>query len=213
MIGNAFLTGVIAFVIGYLFGSIPTAYLLTKWKTGQDIRKVGGGNVGGLNTFKAVSKPLAIAVIAIDVAKGAAVILITHYGLKLDQPFVLLASIAAIIGHNWMVWLKFTGGKGLGVTIGTMLVLLPVYHYFWQLVIFIGIIVLMLAITRNIALSSTIALLSLPFIMWLYPPHSGQGQMVIWSLALGLIILAKFTPTMLRALHKDSDVKHYIKGS
>ena len=213
MIGNAFLTGVIAIVVGYFFGSIPTAYLLTKLKTGQDIRKLGGGNVGGLNTFKVVSKPLAIAVIAIDIAKGAAVVLLTFYALKLDQPFVLLSGIAAIVGHNWMVWLKFNGGKGLGVTIGTMLVLLPVYHYYWQLVIFIGILLVVLAFTRNIALSSTIALVGLPFIIWLYPPHTNQGQMVIWSLALGLIILAKFTPTALRALRKDSNVKHYIKGS
>jgi glycerol-3-phosphate acyltransferase PlsY len=213
MVGNAFLTVVIALSIGYLFGSIPTAYILTKWKTGRDIRKLGGGNVGGLNTFKAVSKSLAIAVIAIDIAKGAAVILITFYTLKFDQSFVLMSSIAAVIGHNWMVWLKFSGGKGLGVTIGTLMVLLPVYNYFWQLVIFIGILVIMLAITRNIALSSSASLLGLPFIMWLYPPRTGQGQMIIWSLVLGLIILAKFTPTMLRALSRDSNVKHYIKGS
>jgi glycerol-3-phosphate acyltransferase PlsY len=213
MVGNSFLTGVIALVIGYVFGSIPTAYLLTRWKTGHDIRKLGGGNVGGLNTFKTVSKSLAVAVVVIDLTKGAAAILITFYALKLDQPFVLIASLAAVIGHNWMVWLKFNGGKGLGVTVGTMLVLLPGYQYTWQLVIFLGILVIMLVFTRNVALSSGTALLGLPFIMWLFPPRTGQGQMVIWSLALGLIILIKFTPNMLRALGRDPNLKHYIKGS
>jgi len=213
MIGNAFLTGIIASVIGYLLGSIPTAYLFTRWKTGKDIRKLGGGNVGALNTFKSVSKMLAVVVIVIDLAKGAAAALVTYYALRFNQPYVLLACLAAVAGHNWMVWLKFTGGKGMGTTIGTMAVTMPVYHYYWQLVIFLGALVIVLLVTRNIALSSSIALLCLPFIIWLYPPRTSQGLMVIWSVLLGLIILIKFTPTMLRALSKDPNMKHYIKGS
>jgi acyl phosphate:glycerol-3-phosphate acyltransferase len=210
MIGNTFWTSIIALVIGYLIGSIPTAYLLTRWATGQDIRKLGGGNVGALNTFKEVSKPLAIGVVVIDIAKGAAAALITCYLLRLDQPYVLMSAIGAVIGHNWMVWLKFSGGKGMGATIGAMVVILPVYHYYWELLMFAGIIIIILAFTRNIALSNTVALVGLPFIFWLFT-HS--GQMVTWSVVLGLIILVKFLPTMFKALAKDSHVKNYIKGS
>ncbi|HXX59377.1 MAG TPA: glycerol-3-phosphate acyltransferase, partial [Dehalococcoidales bacterium] len=133
MVGDAYLTVFIALVTGYLLGSIPTAYLLTRWKTGRDIRQLGGGNVGGLNTFKAVSKPLAVAVVITDLAKGAAVILVTYFLFKFDRPYIVLSALAAVAGHNWMAWLKFSGGKGMGPTIGTMAVMLPVYHYYWQL--------------------------------------------------------------------------------
>jgi len=69
MIINGFLTIIVAVVIGYLFGSIPTAYILTKLTTGKDIRKLGGGNVGTLNTFLQVGHRTAILVALIDICK------------------------------------------------------------------------------------------------------------------------------------------------
>ena len=88
MIGNWVLTTLIVVVIGYFIGSIPTAYLATRLKTGQDIRKLGGGNVGGLNTYKEVGLVPALIVALIDIAKGAAVAAIAYWPLHLDQPLV-----------------------------------------------------------------------------------------------------------------------------
>ena len=210
MIVNEFVTALIVFIIGYFFGSIPTAYLVTRLKTGRDIRKLGGGNVGGLNTFKEVGTLPAIFVTFVDIGKGAAVVAITHWAMHLDEPYVLLAAIAAVIGHNWMVWLKFSGGKGMGVSIGALFVIMPIYGYTLELAIFLAIIVVPLVITRNVALSMGIGLLSLPFIFWLGGTHS--GLLVVWSVIVALIIAGKFLPTALKALSKTTDVKGFIKG-
>ena len=210
MIVNEFFTVLIVIIIGYFLGSLPTAYIATRLKTGKDIRKLGGGNVGGLNTLKEVGLIPAIIVTLIDIAKGATVVAITHWGLNLDKPYVLIAATAAVIGHNWMVWLKFSGGKGMGASIGALLIIMPVYGYALGLGIFLAIVVIPLLLTRNIALSMGIGLLTLPFIFWLSGTHS--GMLVIWSVVIGLIIAAKFTPTALRALSKTKNVKDFIKG-
>jgi acyl phosphate:glycerol-3-phosphate acyltransferase len=210
MIVNEFVTVLIVIIIGYFLGSIPTAYIATRLKTGKDIRKLGGGNVGGLNTLKEVGLVPAIIVTLIDIAKGAAVVAIAHWGLNLDRPYVLIAAVVVVIGHNWMVWLKFSGGKGMGASIGALLIIMPIYGYALGLGIFSAIVVIPLLLTRNIALSMGIGLLALPFIFWLSGTHS--GMLVIWSVVIGLIIAGKFLPTALRALKKTKDVKDFIKG-
>jgi glycerol-3-phosphate acyltransferase PlsY len=211
MIVNEFLTVLIVIIIGYFLGSIPTAYIVTRLKTGKDIRKLGGGNVGGLNTFKEVGLVPAVIVTLIDISKGAAVVAITHWALRLDRPYVLLAAIATIIGHNWMVWLKFNGGKGMGASIGVLVIIMPIYGYSLGLAIFSVIVAIPLLLTSNIALSMGLGLLSLPFIFWLGGTHS--GMLVIWSVVIGLIIAGKFTPTALRALAKTKNIKDFIKGN
>ncbi|MDP2919775.1 MAG: glycerol-3-phosphate acyltransferase [Dehalococcoidia bacterium] len=210
MVVNAFVSGLIAILTGYFLGSFPSAYLFTRWITGKDIRKLGGGNIGGLNTFKEAGILPAIAVAVFDVGKGALAVAITHYTMHLDKPYVLMSALGAVMGHNWMPWLKFSGGKGMGATVGTLVLILPVYGYTKELAIFAAFIAMPLLITRNIALSNGIGLLALPFIAWL-SMHS--GTMVVWSIALGLIIAVKFTPTALAALQKNPNIKDYIKGS
>jgi len=91
-----------------------------------------------------------------------------------------------------MVWLKFSGGKGMGTTIGALAVLLPVYGYWPGLLIFFGIILIPYVITHNIAISMCIALVCLPFITWL-GMNSGTGT--IMAVILGLVIGIKFLPT------------------
>jgi glycerol-3-phosphate acyltransferase PlsY len=108
------------------------------------------------------------------------------------------------------LWLKLTGGKGMGAMVGGFVTIIPLYGHLKELGVFLGIILIVVAITRNVALSNGVALVGLPFICWL-SIHS--ATFVIWSIALGLIIAAKFLPTALRALAKDSNIKHYIKGS
>ena len=210
MVVNEFLTILIVFILGYFLGSIPTAYIATRLKTGKDIRKLGGGNVGGLNTFKEVGRGTAIIVTLIDMCKGAAVAAITHWILNLDKPYVLIAVMAAVIGHNWMVWLKFSGGKGMGLIAGTLLIIMPIYGYTPELGIIIATVIVPFLLTRNVALSMGIGLLVLPFLFWLGGNHS--GMLVMWSVAIALIVAAKFLPTALRALAKNKNIKDYLKG-
>jgi len=207
MIVNDFVTGFIAIIIGYLLGSIPSAYIVTRLAKGKDVRQLGGGNVGGLNVFREVGPWPALAAGIVDVSKGAAAVVIAHWLLAIPPLFVLLAGLAAVVGHNWMVFLKFSGGKGMGPTIGALAVVMPLYGYWQGLLIFFGIILIPFIITRNVALSMGIALLALPFITWL-GMHSGIGT--IMAVVLGLVVAIKFTPTARAALAKSKTKKEFI---
>ncbi len=211
MIANEFVTGLVAFLIGYALGSIPSAYLFTRWISGSDIRRLGGGNVGGLNTFREVGALPGIGVVVMDIAKGAAAVAIAHWLLNLDPVYVFIAAGASVVGHNWMVWLKFTGGKGMGAAIGSLMVLMPIYGYVVGLWVLLGIILVPLVAIRNVALALGIGLVSLPFIAWLGGgKHS--GMFVIWSVIIGLTIAAKFSPTAVKALKQTTGVKAFIRG-
>jgi glycerol-3-phosphate acyltransferase PlsY len=197
-----------AIILGYLLGSIPTAYLATRVATGgKDIRRLGGGNVGGLNVYREVGFLPAAVVAIVDLAKGAAAVAIAYWLLAVPQPFVLAAAVAAVVGHNWMVWLKFSGGKGMGATIGSLAVLLPLYGYPWGLAIFFAVVLIPFAITRNVALSMGVGLVSLPFIGWL-GMHS--APFIIFSVVLGLTILVKFIPTARRTATRTRSVKKFV---
>jgi glycerol-3-phosphate acyltransferase PlsY len=189
----------LAIIIGYLLGSIPSAYLITRIIKGGDIRRMGGGNVGGLNVFREVGLGAALLVGVIDFGKGAAAVAIALWGLGVPDAYVLLAGLAAVIGHNWMIWLKFSGGKGMGATIGALMVLLPAYGYALQLGIFCAVIIVPLLLTRNVALSMFLGLASLPIIVW-FGVDDGREFATIMSVALLLVIIAKFLPTALAAL-------------
>jgi len=199
--------GIIAVVLGYLLGSIPSAYIATRLATGKDVRRLGGGNVGGLNVYREVGAiPAAVAGIA-DVCKGAAAVAIAQWLLGVSLPFVLAAALAAVVGHNWMVFLKFSGGKGMGASIGALFVLLPVYDYPLGLAFFFGIVLIPFIITRNVALSMGIGLLALPFISWL---GMKSTPFIIFSIILGLIILVKFLPTARVALARAGSMKDFV---
>lgn len=207
MIANDFVTGIIATVIGYLLGSIPSAYIAARLATGKDIRQLGGGNVGGLNVFREVGILPAAAVGIADFGKGAATVAIAFWLLEVSPLFVLLAGLASVIGHNWMVFLKFNGGKGMGATFGALIVLLPVYGYWQGLLILIGIILIPFIITRNVSLSMGISLVALPFITWL-GMKSGIGT--IMAVILGLVIAIRFLPTARAALAKSKTKRDFI---
>jgi glycerol-3-phosphate acyltransferase PlsY len=199
--------GIIAVVLGYLLGSIPTAYIVTRLAKGKDVRRLGGGNVGGLNVYREVGLLPAVVVVIVDLGKGAAAVAIACWLLDVSPPFVLAAALAAVVGHNWMLFLKFSGGKGMGPAIGGLLILLPLYGYPLGLAFFFAVVLTLFIITRNVALSMGAGLLSMPFIAWL---GMKSTPFIIFSIVLGLIILAKFTPTALRAVAKTRSVKGFI---
>jgi len=176
-------------LIGYFLGSIPSAYLVTRRLTGRDIRQMCGGNMGGLNTFREVGVGAGAAVVLMDLAKGALAVSVAYYLLIQNAQWVILTGFAAVIGHNWPIWLDFKGGKGLGPAFGAMLFLLPVYGLPQHLLILALLVFIPLAITRNIALATGIALFSLPFLVW-YGSHSEFATLI--SVLLFLMIGIKF---------------------
>ncbi|MBI5121741.1 MAG: glycerol-3-phosphate 1-O-acyltransferase PlsY [Rhodospirillales bacterium] len=104
---------------GYLLGSVPFGLLLTKAAGLGDIRAVGSGNIGATNVLRTGNKKLAAATLILDGAKGAVAALIA-WGLA-GEDMALIAGFFAVLGHNFPVWLKFKGGKGVATTLGTLL--------------------------------------------------------------------------------------------
>jgi len=198
MIVNEIITGVIAIIIAYLLGSIPFAYIVTRLVSGKDIRQLGSGNVGGNNVFQEVGRKAAIPTAIFDVGKGAAAVAIAHWLLEVPlhepQLFVLLAGIAAVAGHMWPIYLKFTGGNGLSATIGALAILLP-----WELLIVIGLLLILTAITRNLVLSVNISLLSMPISAWFL---EREWLYVGFCIILIIMLVLNFIPTARAALAK-----------
>jgi glycerol-3-phosphate acyltransferase PlsY len=121
---HVLVTDIAVIVIGYLLGSIPSAYIVSKLTAGVDIRKLGLGNVGAANVFREVGRWKGIVVWAADVAKGSAAVLIA-IALNVSQPWVLGAGFAALVGHNFPVYIGFKGGIGAATFMGIFLVLAP----------------------------------------------------------------------------------------
>ena len=116
--------GAALILVGYLLGSVPFAYLTTRVLSGQDIRKTGTGNVGALNVYQNAGVLAGVGVLAADVAKGAAAVLIpVWYGTPDWVSYA--AGAAAVAGHNWPVFLRFRGGKGAATILGVGLALAP----------------------------------------------------------------------------------------
>src|ERR1700721_2058908 len=110
---------IVAFVLGYLFGSIPFGLGLTRLAGTKDLRSVGSGNIGATNVLRTGHKGLAAATLLLDMLKGTfAVIIAGFYG---GPNAGMLAALGAFLGHLFPVWLKFKGGKGVAVYIGVLI--------------------------------------------------------------------------------------------
>ena len=190
--------GAISVVIAYLLGSIPTAYIVTRWVYGKDIRKLGGGNVGTHNVYENIGKLPAIVVGIIDVGKGVASVYISLAFIPSSDYYywVFAAGIAAVIGHIWPVFLKFKGGNGIATSIGILFVLMT-----REALIALAVTILLLVITRNMILSINIGLLlTIPIApIFLRDPWLPY---LIFSLILILILISNFFPTMRAAMTK-----------
>jgi glycerol-3-phosphate acyltransferase PlsY len=111
-------------VLGYLLGSIPFALIVTRWRRGVDVRRLGSGNPGAANVWRSTGPALGLSVLVLDCAKGAAPVMIA-WGAGFSVPVQALAGLAAIAGHVWPVWLTFRGGKGVATSAGVFSVLMP----------------------------------------------------------------------------------------
>lgn len=110
----------LASAAGYLLGSIPFGLLLTRLAGLGDIRTIGSGNIGTTNVLRTGSKGLAALTLLCDAGKGIAAVLVAA---SWGQEYALLAGLFAVIGHNFPLWLRFHGGKGVATTLGVLLAL------------------------------------------------------------------------------------------
>ncbi|OGO18625.1 MAG: hypothetical protein A2Z15_02290 [Chloroflexi bacterium RBG_16_50_11] len=152
---------IIAIAIGYLLGSIPSAYIIARLKLGIDIRERGGGNVGTMQVWREVGPPYAIITLLGDMAKGALAVYIARW-LGLELIWTGAAGFAAVVGHNWPAFLGFRGGKGAATIMGVLLAFMPA-----QFAIGLAVAALILIFTGNVRLGM-IGLALIPLIAWLF---------------------------------------------
>jgi acyl phosphate:glycerol-3-phosphate acyltransferase len=178
MSSEAFL--IVAFLIGYLFGSVPFGLVLTKIAGTQDLRSIGSGNIGATNVLRTGRKGLAAATLIFDMLKGTAAVVLAGY---LGGPnAAMVAGLGAFLGHLYPVWLGFKGGKGVATYIGVLIGL------FWPAAAVFGAIWLATAFTtRYSSLSALVAAFVTPIFLWWF------GHAALAALAAVLTLLLFYT--------------------
>lgn len=144
-------TELVLVFVAYLLGSLPTALVLVRSMTGEDVRRTGSGNVGATNALRAAGWKAGAAVTVIDVAKGALAVWLMRR-INPESGWVAAAMLAVVIGHCYPVWLKFRGGKGVAAGFGAFLVIAPL-----SALAALGVWILVLVISRWVSLASMIA--------------------------------------------------------
>jgi glycerol-3-phosphate acyltransferase PlsY len=164
-------------LIGYAFGSVPFAFILAR-RAGIDVRVAGSGNVGAANVLRTTGMPLGVMVMALDILKGVATVLLAS-ALEGTAPAMAAAGAAAIVGHIYPVWLRFHGGKGVAVAAGVFCVLAPV-----ATVAAAAVFLLVVWGTRVISLGSIAATVTLPAVALMSGASSSVAVAAVGSGAL-----------------------------
>jgi glycerol-3-phosphate acyltransferase PlsY len=153
-------TEALVLALAYLLGSIPFGYLAGRLR-GVDIRKTGSRNTGATNVFRTLGRGMGIAVMAADILKGLAAVLIARA--LLDDPWPLAAAALAVAGHVFPVWLRFRGGKGVAVAAGALIGVMPLVS-----LTLVALWVAIVVTTRYVSLASVVCALALTPLAWLY---------------------------------------------
>ena len=151
---------------GYLMGAIPVTYLAARWSRRVDLRKHGSGNVGGANLFKVTSKRIAIPASIFDFGKAMPAVAVANViGLDITQQVVI--GVAAVVGHNWPVFLRFSGGRGIATIMGVALIV-PILNGMvpWSLIVFMAIMILNVLTIRAIPIGIGISVTAMPIVSW-----------------------------------------------
>jgi glycerol-3-phosphate acyltransferase PlsY len=161
-------------LVSYIIGLFPSAYIAGRLVKGVDIRKVGDRNAGAANVYRNINHVAGMAVLAGDIGKGALAVLLAQA--VASQPIVLLCGVAVVAGHNWPIFLRFKGGRGLATTIGVLLVLLAV-----PMTILSAAGILSLWKKRSLVITGSIMFAPLPLLAWLL---GASTTLIAYSVAL-----------------------------
>jgi len=193
-------------LISYLIGSIPTAYIFGRLLKGIDIRNFGSGNIGATNAFRVLGKGPGIAVLVLDILKGfLAVVFLGNLiageaGPISEQTLRIILGLSCIAGHNWTVFLRFNGGKGIATTFG---VLFGLSTKIAGLKLILGLVILtwilIFVIARIVSVASVLTAIALPVYMAIFK----QPKMLI-SLSILLCIFV--------ILRHKSNLKRVFQG-
>jgi len=153
-------------LVFYLIGSFPTAYLLVKLKYKKSITELGSGNVGARNTLDVTnSKSDGVIVLLIDFLKGALPVFWFLYYSSFESRLIILPAVMLLAGHNFSIWLKFKGGRGLATAAGIMAVI-----NFTLIIIWLTLYFVLNKLIKNVHISTVIALILLPLTIIILQP-------------------------------------------
>jgi len=162
-------------ILAYLFGSIPSALIISRKFFGVDIRDYGSGNMGATNTFRVLGSKYGTVVMILDILKGAFAVALYnflpyYYGSDAELQrtnFMIGLGLAAVVGHIFPIFANFKGGKGVATLFGMILAVQPVVALSC-----VGVFLLVLFLTRYVSLSSILAALFLPIsVLWIWNEH------------------------------------------
>ncbi len=179
----------------YLLGSIPFGLILGKMFGAADVRKEGSGNIGATNVAR-VAGPLAgILTLVLDAAKGAATVLLAGRYSNDSATWMMIAGLAALVGHCFPIWLKFKGGKGVATAAGVYLALCPP-AFLGGLILFI----LVVVFWRYVSLGSIAAAAAMPLLLYFLwaPRHAPPPIISFGALAVAILIVYKHDANLQR---------------
>ena len=184
-------------ILGYLIGSIPNGLIIGTKLYDVDLRQFGSKNIGATNAFRTLGLWPAVWVFLADAVKGIIAVNLSSY--VLDTPIALLvAGIAVIAGHNWSVFLKFTGGRGVATGLGVISVLVPkitiLVFLVWAVIVYV---------TRYVSLASIVAAILVPIFMWLM---GEQLAYLYFGIIIALFVVVRHKPNIARLL-KGQELK------
>ena len=196
-----------ALIFSYLLGSIPVGYILARLLKDIDIRRYGSGNFGATNVFRMVSPVAGVVVLVLDMLKGVIAVIVLgdfllHSLPQPDQVLVRLSlGLAAVCGHNWTVFLKFKGGKGVATTAGALLGLSFKIPQLGLIAVFcLGVWVLVVLITGFISLGSIVASVALPLFMLVF---NQPLRLLIFGVVLCLFVVYRHNSNIRRLLRGE----------
>jgi glycerol-3-phosphate acyltransferase PlsY len=192
---------ILSIVIAYLLGAIPFAYVAGRLKKDIDIRYAGGGNVGATNVLREVGTGAGLLVLAADILKGTLAVLIAKW-FGVNMLVVFIAGLAAVIGHNWSIFIGFDGGKGGATTIGVFFALVPLYT-----VAIFGVMILVAFLTSNLRLSMVAGFIALPFLLWGF---GEPGSIIAYSIGLPLLAGLRMIPSIVKGAKDPQARKNFI---
>lgn len=203
---------VIASIVAYLLGSIPTSVWIGKWFRGIDVRDYGSGNAGATNTMRVLGVALGIPVVIIDIAKGFLAVQLSfiHSGfLEIFPDIVVLQLILgafAVLGHIYPVFAGFRGGKGVATLFGVILAVHPAIT-----LMAIGVFLVVLLMVKIVSVSSMVAGISFPVFLFLFYPHSPLS-LKIFSVAVAILLLYTHRTNIRRLVRKEEPRATFLFG-
>ena len=190
-------------LIAYLIGSIPNGLIVGKFMCGVDIRQFGSKNIGATNAYRVLGPWPAFWVFITDALKGVAGVMIGQW-LDGNTIALLAGGIAAMAGHNWSVFLKFKGGRGVATGLGVIAVLVPkvtaIVFIVWALIVYT---------TRYVSLGSIVAAILVPLSMWFF---NESIEILLFGIVAALFVILRHKPNIERLL-KGEELKIKAGGS